>query len=217
MFPLLERDRPNPLELFQIWLNLPARDKLVDPYFTMFWSDDIPQVTFDGGEVTVLAGALGDVTPPAPPPNSWASRPDSDVAIWHIRLDPGARWTLPAAAGGSTTQRVLYVFEGDALHVGGTDVPNDTGAALDPTVDVELVAGAAEVEMLLLQGRPIGEPVSRYGPFVMNTKGEIEQAMRDYQDTGFGGWPWDDEAPTHGADRGRFARHVDGRVEELTR
>src|SRR4051812_16196465 len=86
MFPLLEREAPNPLELFQIWLNLPAADKLVDPYFTMFWDGDVPVVrTVDADgratEVTVIAGALGDVTPPAPPPDSYASRPEADVAI----------------------------------------------------------------------------------------------------------------------------------------
>jgi hypothetical protein len=85
---------------------------------------------------------------------------------------------------------------------------------LDPAAAVELEAGGAEVEALVLQGRPIGEPVAQYGPFVMNTEAEIRQAFEDYRATEFGGWPWPDQAPTHGRDRGRFARHVDGRVEE---
>src|SRR6266481_2679709 len=79
MFPLVDRDAPNPCELFQIWLNLPAADKLVDPYFTMFWDDDIPRVVAkdDDGRttrVTVIAGPLDDARPPTPPPSSWASR-----------------------------------------------------------------------------------------------------------------------------------------------
>jgi redox-sensitive bicupin YhaK (pirin superfamily) len=213
MFPLLDRERPNPLELFQIWMNLPAEDKLVDPYFTMLWDADIPRVRADGVEVTVIAGALDGTTPPPPPPSSWAARPDADVAIWHVRLDAGASWTLPAATGAGAV-RVLYVFEGDTLRVADVEVANDTGVVLQPDVAVPLTAGGAEVEALLLQGRPIGEPVAQYGPFVMNTQAEIEQAFADYQETRFGGWPWDDEAPTHGRDRGRFARHVDGRVEE---
>jgi redox-sensitive bicupin YhaK (pirin superfamily) len=218
MFPLLDREGPNPLELFQIWLNLPAEDKLVEPYFTMLWDADIPRVHTrdDEGratEVTVIAGRLGDVEPPAPPPSSWAARADADVAIWHIVMEPGARWKLPRASGGDST-RVLYVFEGDTVDVDGTVVANDTGVVLAPTADVPIVAGGAPVEMLLLQGRPIGEPVAQYGPFVMNTQDEIQQAFADYRATQFGGWPWPDEAPTHGRDRGRFARHVDGRVEE---
>jgi redox-sensitive bicupin YhaK (pirin superfamily) len=219
MFPLLDRDGPNPLELFQIWLNLPAADKLVEPHFTMLWDQDIPRVraTDDDGkvtEVTVIAGRLGDAVPPPPPPSSWASRAEADVAIWHVVMEPGARWTLPAAATGEVT-RVLYVFEGDTVVVDDTQVGNDTGVVLAPDADVPLVAGAAPVELLLLQGRPIGEPVAQYGPFVMNTDAEIHQAFADYRATQFGGWPWPDEAPTHGRERGRFARHVDGRVEEV--
>lgn len=219
MFPLLDREGPNPLELFQIWLNLPSDDKLVDPYFTMLWADDIPRAvhTDDEGrtsEITVIAGRLDGIEPPEPPPNSWASHADADVAIWHIRLDPGASWTLPPATGAETV-RVLYVFEGDTLRIADTEVANDTAAVLEAGEAVELVAGDGEpVEALLLQGRPIGEPVAQYGPFVMNTRAEIEQAFQDYRSTQFGGWPWDDDAPNFGRDQGRFARHVDGRVED---
>jgi redox-sensitive bicupin YhaK (pirin superfamily) len=217
MFPLLRSDGPNPLELFQIWLNLAAGDKMVDPYFTMLWDGDIPRVRVADAagrttEITVVAGALGDAVPPPPPPSSWASRPGADVAIWHLRLEPGATWELPAASAAAS--RVLYVFEGDTLTVDGGEVGNDTGLVLRPGVPVSLAAGGREVEALLLQGRPIGEPVARYGPFVMNTEAEIQQAFDDYRRDQFGGWPWPDEAPTHGAARGRFARHVDGRVEE---
>ncbi len=215
MFPLLDTDGPNPLELFQIWLNLPAADKMVDPHFTMLWDHEIPRHVEAGVEVTVIAGNLGGAEPPSPPPESWASRADADVAIWHIRLDPGASWMLPAGSS-PDLNRMLYVFEGDTLQVADTQLDNDTGALLQPDVAVELTAGSEAVEALVLQGRPIGEPVAQYGPFVMNDRAEIEQAMRDYQTTQFGGWPWDDQAPTHGRDRGRFARHVDGRVEELT-
>jgi hypothetical protein len=219
MFPLIDADGPNHLELFQIWLNLPAADKLVDPYFTMFWSEDIPTVVSadDAGRtttVTVIAGRFGEAQPHDPPPNSWAARPEADVAIWHLVLEPDAVFELPAAAGGGDVTRVLYVFEGDTAQIAEVEVGNDTAAAVDAGVPVSIVAGAEAVEILVLQGRPIGEPVARYGPFVMNTEAEIRQAFTDFQQTGFGGWPWPDEAPTHGRERGRFARHVDGRVEE---
>ncbi len=212
MFPLVDRESPNPLELFQIWLNLPAARKLVDPYFTMFWDGDMPVVRAEGAEITVIAGSLGDHKAPAPPPDSYASQTDADVAILHIRLDAAATWTLPAAAGPDTV-RVLYVFEGDTVDIAGTGVDNDTGVVVDPIADLVLRAGKHEVEILVLQGRPLGEPVAQYGPFVMTTEDEIEQAFLDYRETQFGGWPWSEDGPTHGRDRGRFAKHVDGRVE----
>ncbi|QXC60799.1 pirin family protein [Aquihabitans sp. G128] len=219
MFPLVHADGPNDLHLFQIWLNLPAADKLVDPYFTMLWSEDTPRsVSVDDAgrrtEVTVIAGTYDGLTPSAPPPSSWAARAESDLAIWHLSLEAGATLELPAAAGPDTI-RTIYVFEGDRLVVGGHVLGADTGAVVRCDVPVTYEAGdGGPVEVLVLQGRPIGEPVARYGPFVMNTEDEIEQAFADYRETGFGGWPWDDDAPHHGPTKGRFARHADGRVDE---
>lgn len=210
MFPLLDPDHPNPVELFQIWLNLPAADKFVDPYFTMMWDGDIPRHAGidDAGrrtEVTVVAGALGDATPPPPPPSSWAARPESDVSIWVVRMDAGARWELPAARGVETV-RTLYFYEGETLLVGTREVRVSSGVLLRPEGPVLLAAGERPVECLMLQGRPIGEPVAQYGPFVMNTEAEIHEAFADYRRTQFGGWPWPDDDPTHGNEPDRFAR-----------
>ena len=69
----------------------------------------------------------------------------------------------------------------------------------------------------MLQGKPIQEPIVQHGPFVMNTRAEIERAILDYRKTGYGGWPWPTDDPVHERDRGRFARHADGRVEEVAR
>ena len=100
MFPLIHSDAPNTMELFQIWLNLPPESKMVPAYFGMLWSEEIPTVEFDGGvTVDVMAGRLADQSAPAAPPDSWASRPESDLAIWLIKLPAGTAWTLPAAVG----------------------------------------------------------------------------------------------------------------------
>ncbi len=215
MFPLLDKAGPNPVELFQIWLNLPHADKMVDPYFTMLWDDAIPRhVARDSmgrtTEVTVIAGALEYARPLSPPPHSWASRPERDVAIWTIRMAPGATWTMPPAR--PETNRVLYVFVGEA-RIAARPVPRAHCAQLAPEAAVELVAGSGETELLLLQARPIGEPVVQHGPFVMGSRSEIQQAFADYQRTRFGGWPWPSEAPVHPREEGRFARHADGRIE----
>ncbi len=214
MFPLVERDEGNPLELFQIWLNLPAADKMVEPYFTMLWNEDLPRhvATDDEGRtttVTVIAGELAGLRPPPPPPDSWASRAEADVAIWHLVLEPGAQWQLPPAAGPDTV-RVLYVFEGDA-RVGEHDAGAATGVHLRADREVAITAGRRGAEALVLQGRPIGEPVAQYGPFVMNDRVGIDQAFVDYRATGFGGWPWPHDDPVHPRDADRFAIDAHGR------
>lgn len=218
MFPLLNTAAPNPLELFQIWLNLPAVNKMAAPYFTMFWADRIPHATVADAhgretEVAVIAGRLQQAEAPlAAPPASWAAQADADVAIWTLRMAPGARWTLPPAAS-AATRRQLYFFKGSSVDVAGHPVRQHGAIELRGDAAVELGNGDRESEFLLLQGRPIGEPVAQHGPFVMNTRAEIMQAFEDYQRTQFGGWPWPDTAPVHGRDPARFARHPDGREE----
>ena len=96
----------------------------------------------------------------------------------------------------------------------GHAVEASTGVVVRPDEPVTVTAGPDGAEVLVLQGRPIGEPVAQYGPFVMNDRAGIEQALVDYQTTGFGGWPWPTDDPVQPRDAGRFARHADGRLEE---
>jgi redox-sensitive bicupin YhaK (pirin superfamily) len=218
MFPLLDRDSPNPLELFQIWLNLPAASKLAEPYFAMLWARDVPVVVVHDADdrvttVTVIAGELDGRRAPAPPPDSWAANPEADVAIWHVQLEPGAEWVVPPATG-EETGRVLYVYGGNAT-VGDTPVAAPTGVVVRADAPAPVTAGSEGAEVLMLQGRPIGEPVAQYGPFVMNEEPEIAQAFAEYRQTGFGGWPWSRDDPVHAGERGRFARHADGREEDV--
>ncbi len=219
MFPLLDEHGPNPTELFQIWLNLPHAEKMVEPHFAMLWGDDIPHLPVTSaegatvGDVTVVAGELYGLVPPPPPPRSWASRPDTDVAIWVIGLDAGATFTLPPARSPEAV-RTLYHFIGEGVSIDGESIGPASAAVLDTGEPHDLRAGSGPVECLVLQGRPIGEPVAQHGPFVLNDRVGVEQAFADYQRTQFGGWPWPDDGPVHGAERRRFARHADGRVEE---
>ncbi len=216
MFPLLNRDSPNPLELFQIWLNLPSKSKMVPAHFSMLWAPTIPRTVLrdeqgKSTEITVVAGRLGEIVAPGTPPNSWAADAGSDVAIWTISMEPGARWVLPSATAG--TLRTLYFFRGATLNVAGSAVEVNHSVAVTGHVPVELRNGEQPAELLLLQGKPIEEPVAHYGPFVMNTRQELEQAILDYRRTQYGGWPWPSDGPVHARDAGRFARHADGRVE----
>jgi redox-sensitive bicupin YhaK (pirin superfamily) len=218
MFPLRHQDKPNPTELFQIWLNLPARSKMAEPHFTMLWSEDIPRhlARDDKGNTTHIACIAGTLTGDAclpPPPDSWASQPDADVAILTIKMAPGACWTLPPARS-AQTRRQLYLFNGAGLTMAGQGVASGSVVEVAGDQAIELRNGDQESELLLLQGRPIGEPVAQYGPFVMNTQIEIQQAFADYRRTEFGGWPWGASDPVHPRDKGRFALHPDGRLEQ---
>ena len=111
------------------------------------------------------------------------------------------------------TRRTLYFFRGDSLRLAGEERKTHAGFEVRTDCEILLENGASESEVLLLQGRPINEPVVQHGPFVMNTRQEIQQAFADYQRTRFGGWPWDADAPVLPREQGRFARHPDGRVE----
>jgi redox-sensitive bicupin YhaK (pirin superfamily) len=213
MFPLVDANGPNEMELFQIWLNLPPALKMVPPYFRMLWSEEIPTVVAEGGLVTidVIAGRFDDYSASAPPPNSWASQPGSDLAIWLIRLAPEARWELPPAPSG--VNRMLHFFVGSEVAVGDTRIAHGTGVRLRSDAQIPIVNHGEPAEFLLLQGRPIGATVFQMGPFVMNTSEEIAQALSDYRATGFGGWPWASIEPVHDRTTGRFAIHADGRIE----
>lgn len=217
MFPLLNENKENPLELFQIWLNLPKAKKFAPPHFAMLWSEKIPiyHDKDDHGisvEVEVIAGILGDKRAPAPAPDSWAADQENEVAIWTLKMEAGARWTIPASK--RAINRTLYFYKGSFIEIEGKKFMPDHSLRLQSDTPVTITNGPEEGFLLLLQGRPINEPVSHYGPFVMNTQSEIQDVMRDYQRTKFGGWPWPTHDHVHPRERGRFARHADG-VEEI--
>ena len=216
MFPLLHKDKENTMELFQIWLNLPKKNKMVEPHFKMLWSDTIPTLKHTDNNakttlVEIIAGSISSTKASTPPPNSWAADPANEVAVWNIKIEAGGTWTIPKASEG--INRTLYFYEGDTLTVAETLVNRYNAIEVDATVELTLLAGNLEASILVLQGRPINEPVIQYGPFVMNTKEEIQQAFNDYHETQFGGWPWKRLDQVHDREKGRFALHADGREE----
>jgi redox-sensitive bicupin YhaK (pirin superfamily) len=216
MFPLLNQEKDNPLELFQIWLNLPKARKFVEPHYAMLWRERIPVWTRadqggKGTRIEIVAGSLEGLTPPDPAPNSWAADPSNELGIWYIEMDPGAGLNLPLAS--EAINRSLYFFEGGSMAINGRAIQGHCVMELVPELQTRIENGPLITRMLLLQGRPINEPVASYGPFVMNTKSEIQQTYIDYQATRFGGWPWSRHDQVHGRDKGRFAKYSDGSVE----
>jgi len=190
---------------------------MVDPHFAMLWHEAIPRHAFADAagratQVVTYAGTLeGGTSPPPPPPHSWAAAPENGVAVWTIKLDAKAQWELPAAAKDLT--RTLYLHRGVWALIGGQRVPGDSAVRVRSDAAISLEAGDEETELLLLQGRPIGEPVAQMGPFVMNEHHQIGEAIMDYRRGTFGSWPWPSQDPVHARERGRFAVHADGREE----
>ena len=216
MFPLLNKNSANPLELFQIWLNLPKTKKFSNPHYAMLWAEDIPVYTKKDKngkliEANIIAGKIGDVTAPAPAPDSWAADSANEVGIWLIKLEADAKWTIPPAS--LEVNRSLYFYRGSNLNVAGITLKPYHSVELMADQPVILENGNEDAFLLLLQGQPINEPVAQHGPFVMNTNAEIHQAFSDYRNTQFGGWPWPRPDNIHSRDLGRFAKYADGRNE----
>lgn len=215
MFPLLDKDK-NTLDLFQIWLNLPQKSKMVEPHYKMLWAEDIPVITEKdqhGNSTTInlIAGNYKNRKALSPTPDSWAASPDNDVQIWTFTMEPHAVFTIPAAKSGAN--RSLYFHDGTAITIDQTDIANNNKIDLNPSDDITIKNGESTARFLLLQGRPIDEPVAQYGPFVMNTDIEIREAMQDFQQTQFGGWPYGTSDPNNGKSKGRFAKFADGSEE----
>lgn len=216
MFPLLEQEKENPILLFQLWLNLPAKSKMVNPHFKMLWAEDIPIHHFNdalGKSITLklISGDYNDIPAAKAAPDSWAAQPENEVAIWIVKMEAGATWSIPTAS--KDINRTLYFYRGESITIDGAQLTKGHGLDLIPEKNFSFTNGSEEGHFLFLQGKPIQEPVAQQGPFVMNTPAEIREAMRDYGKTAFGGWPWPSHDHTHGKEKGRFALYADGTEE----
>jgi len=159
---------------FQLWINLPAKEKMKPAGYRDIPAEEIPVITAPGARVKLVAGVITlNGTTTTGPINGLSTEPlYADVA-----LDAGASLTLPVKSG---LNAFLYVFEGAVL-AAGTQVPIGGVAILDNGDELTLSGGPNGGRVLLVAGRAIGEPVAQYGPFVMNTREELETAVNDYR------------------------------------
>jgi len=218
MFPLVNQKGRNPLQLFQIWLNLPKKDKMVSPAFSMFWAEEQPtaSATDEQGKTTkvrVIAGNYRDTQALPPTQNSWAAEPSHHVNIWVVDIPENGTFEFPAAPTASVN-RALYFVEGHSIAISteSKSIGVRTGLQLDPTKSFSVRALHQPAQLLLLQGEPINEPVRQHGPFVMNTHEEILSAFEDYRRTQFGGWPWPSSDHMHSRETKRHAKYPDGSI-----
>jgi len=217
MFPLFNQDRKNKLDFFQIWINLPAKNKRVDPNFFMFWKNQIPKVEIKdsngiASKIEIISGDYDNIKAPTPPPNSWANNPENHMAVWVIHIKKKGIINLPIAV--QDINRCLYIMKDTKINLNQNPIQPSTMVELYSDKRITLENKGSDAKILLLQGKPINEPVAKYGPFVMNTRSEIEQAFQDYNSTGFGGWNWEDTAPIHGRFNGKFAKFPNGEIDK---
>jgi redox-sensitive bicupin YhaK (pirin superfamily) len=165
------------LEILQLWVNLPARLKMTAPAYVGLQDDDIPKLACDGGRVTVevISGAWDGQAGPI--------RSATDVQMSVLRFAAGGRLAAPVAAGRNV---FLYVVRG-AVSVAGTRAPAFNLVTLNDDGDAVEMEAAEDSVVLFGHAAPFNEPVVSHGPFVMNTREEIMQAVRDYQEGKFGG------------------------------
>jgi redox-sensitive bicupin YhaK (pirin superfamily) len=156
---------------FQLWINLPARDKLSDPAYQEFSAAAIPEVVQGSERVRVLAGEYGGT-------RGVIDDPATDVVYLDVALAAGADFSMPLE---DIRNAFVYVFEG-SVRLGSEALAQHTLAVLGEGDQIGIEAGAEDARFILVGGRPIGEPVVQYGPFVMNSREEIEQAFADYRD-----------------------------------
>ena len=169
----LPEQQEGSMEGFQLWLNLPARDKMRDPWYRDFQAADIPELaTAEGVKVRVIAGESHGV-------EGAMRREVTEPLYLDLEIPQGARFTQPVPAGHNA---FVYVYRG-ALEIEGTEVPAQRMAILAnaPEADGVVMRAAKPARALLIAGKPLNEPIAQHGPFVMNTKAEIFQAIQDYQ------------------------------------
>lgn len=161
------------MEGFQLWLNLPAKDKMIPSWYRDIPSEQIPEVRTGTATVRVIAGESHGV-------KGAMARDATQPVYLDVHLAPGARFEQALPAGHNA---FVYVYRG-GLTIGETAVPIQRMAILANAADADgvvLQAGAEPTRALLIAGRPLGEPIAQYGPFVMNTQAELRQAVEDYQ------------------------------------
>ncbi len=218
MFPLIYDDKENPLRLFQIWINLPSGSKLTPPDYKMIWKENVPTKSFEDADgnsvrIRVVMGEYEGVKAVDPLPNSWAADPAHHMGIALVDLDPNASFTLPEVSESLSRFVLFYDGEGE-IQVDDASVRVNHLLDLYGNQSITFKNGTAKSKILILEGEPINEPVAAYGPFVMNTQLELQEAFAEYRRTEFGGWPWGDTEMdlVNEKNAGRFASYSFGEV-----
>ncbi|MCL1811382.1 MAG: pirin family protein [Methanomassiliicoccaceae archaeon] len=216
MYPLAYDDRRNPNDITQIMINLPLKDKGSAPEVRMMWSENIPVVEEKDGDgrgysVKVIAGNFSGREALPPNPVSWAADAKHRVRILLIKMSPSSKITLPAVS--PTINRNLYFIEGGTVMLGEEEYESSKRFKLKGDEEVTVVNGDSEGTYWLLEGEPIGEKMSSFGPVILDSDKSVRDAMNFIRKEEFNKWPWDLIDKFHPKGTDRFIRFSDGREE----
>ena len=211
MFPLINEEKENPFEIVQIWLNLPAKMKMVEGSYEMHWHENLPVIPLDDHNPTnnylkVLAGHYNGNKAPQPSEVSYGHNPLHHLNIWEGELEKGKELIIPAFPEDAPVQ--LFVRSGK-LAIDGNEI-SEQSLLIYTSDEVSHFEVIEEVDFMVFIGKEIKEEVFAYGPFVMTTREEVIQAYNDFERTEFGGWPWKESAPSIPNTEGRFSMNNHG-------
>ena len=210
MFPLLNKKELNRFELFQIWLNLPKKSKIVPPYFQMLWEHEIPKLNLNGNEIELIYGSLEPLKQKKCPPDSWAAEVENELCVAHFKMNNETQLTIPSSE--NSVIKSIYLYEG-CLEINEQSIIEPHQIILDSS-RTYTICSKQKSKILLLQSKPINEPVAKYGPFVMNEQNEINQKINEFRLTFFGGWPWSKNDNVHSSGFNRFAKYPNGKTQK---
>lgn len=205
MFPMVYDDKENFLEIMQIWINLPRKNKEVDPGYIIYKGEEVPIVKpNDKVTIKLYAGVFGEVQAQKAPKDSWAKDMSHQVAVWLIEIEKDGEFIIPSSKG-EDINRSLYFYQGEDVQLNEHLLKVNTGVDLISSKEIKLQAKNKKASFLFLQGKAINEPVAQHGPFVLNSREDLIKAFEDYQKNGFDKWTWSSSAATHGKEAKRFA------------
>ncbi len=206
MYPLVHQDRQNPQLVTQIMLNLPLSEKNTPPEVHTVWKEDLVEFEEDGCTFTLLVGNFMGRTAEAPSKRSWAADPAHHVTVLRVLMKPGSTFKLGKTEAAS---RNIYLTEGGAT-VAGRPYKASTRLKLKTDCEVEITMGDTESEVWLLEGDPIGEKQSRWGPAVLGSDNEVREAVNIIRKEELEEWPWDFVNQKQPLGTERFYRAADG-------
>ena len=208
MYPLADQEGRNPNDITQIFLNMPLEEKNKGSAVATVWKEDAAVVESDGVSVRVICGSYGGASARSPSPYSWSHDPAHAVRVLRVEMEPGAEFVLDPTVPGAN--RNLYYVSGKEAEFCGTPVRSCWRLKIDPETEVPVHNGDETSVVWILEGVPIGQRMSSFGPIFLGSDKEVREALNEVRRKEFEEWPWDLIDKTQPLGTSRFIRYSDG-------